>query len=291
MRVLVTGGCGFLGQAFVERAGAAGADVLTLDRSNDADLVCDIGDPAAVADALRHATPEIVVHLAAALTDAAAADTVEATRINALGTAALFARCVAEGVGRVVYASSVAAVGPCPDGSLDDVALAPRSIYGATKAFGEHLARALSGTGATAFVVLRYGWIYGTGRVRGWRVAQDMIERFARGDNPVPYPDAGEVMDWTHVADAAEVLLRAVSCPVGPFVACNAVGDRRPIGDAAAHLMRRFPGSVAVPYPVAAPPSGWGLRNDGIEPLLGFAPRIRLEEGIDRVLHDLASRQ
>lgn len=145
MRVLVTGGCGCLGGALAARAWTAGHAVTTLDLDPAADLVCDMGDPAAVAGAMAAAGPEVVVHLAAALTDAAAADAVAATRVNALGTAALFSACVAGGVGRVVYASSVAAVGPCAAGSRDGVALAPGSVYGATKAFGEHLASPAGG--------------------------------------------------------------------------------------------------------------------------------------------------
>jgi len=284
VRVLVTGGCGFLGSAFVDRARADGHEAFTLDRSVDADIVADIGDPAAVADAVARLRPDAAVHLAAALTDAAAADAVAATRINALGTAALFSACVAERVGRVIYASSNAAVGPCPEGSGDETKLAPRSIYGATKAFGEHLAQAMSQAGTTSFLALRFGWIYGPGRVRGWRVAQDLVERFARGESPIAYPDFPEKMDWTYVVDAAEVLVRSLLCPLPPFAAHNVAGDRRSIGEAVAYLRRRFPDTQVVPKPVIAPASGWKLVNDGLEARIGYLPATTLEEGLNRLL-------
>ncbi len=258
MRVLVTGGSGFLGSALVACARECGHEVVTLDLAPDADIVADIGEPGAVADAVRTARPDVAVHLAAALTDASAADVVAATRSNALGTAALFSACVAQGVRRVVYASSNAAVGPCPDGTGDDATLTPRTVYGVTKSFGEHLARAMSETGPTAFVVLRFGWVYGPGRVRGWRVAQELVERFARGERRIEYPDVPEPMDWTYVNDAAEVLTRALDCPAGSLAVCNVVGDRRTIGEAVAHLRSRFPNAIAVPKPAQAPPSGGG---------------------------------
>ncbi|MBV8913656.1 MAG: NAD(P)-dependent oxidoreductase [Acetobacteraceae bacterium] len=271
MRVLVTGGCGFLGTAFAARARGEGHVVLTLDRAPEADMVVDVGDPGAVAEAVRACRPDAAVHLAAVLTDAAADDPVAATRVNALGTAALFSACVAEGIARVIYASSNAAV-----------------VYGATKAFGEHLARAMSETGPTAFLALRFGWVYGPGRVRGWRVAQDLVEQFARGETQIFYPDMQEAMDWTYVDDAAEVLRRALGCPLGPFTACNVLGDRRSIGEAVAHLQHRFPHLRALAEPARAPASGWGLRNDGLKDLIGFEPATRLEDGLDRLLAELA---
>ncbi len=227
----------------------------------------------------------MIVHLAALLTDTSAADPVAATRINALGTAAVFAAATRARASRVIYASSIAAVGACADGSGDDVALAPSSVYGATKAFGEHLARALAeASDGPSYVVLRFGWVYGPGRERGWRVAQDVVESFQRGDAKVHYPDFPDPMDWTYVEDAAEVLLRAVERPLPRFSSFNVVGDKRTMRDAVAHLRRRFPMIEAEAVPARTPPSAWGLRNDGIAAALGFVPRTRLEDGIDAML-------
>jgi len=284
MRLLVTGGAGFLGSAFAALARAGGHTVVTVDRQGSADHLCDIGDETAARPIVAAARPDCIVHLAAALTDAAVADVVTATRVNALGTAALFAAAVAHGVPRVVYASSVAAVGPCPDGSGDGVALDPRTIYGATKAFGEHLARAMDAAGSTRFVALRFGWVYGPGRARGWRVAQDMIERFAAGEREVPFADIKEPMDWTYVDDAADILLRAAGMHLAAFTALNVVGDRRVIGDAARYLEARFRGARAVPIPSETPASGWGIRNDRLAEVLGVVPSTRLEDGIARML-------
>jgi UDP-glucose 4-epimerase len=284
MRVLITGGAGFLGRAFAAHARAAGHEVTTTDVAR-ADVVCDLDDPAEVWAMVTKASPEVVVHLAAMLTDASATNPVRATQINALGTAAVFDAAMRAKVGRIVYASSVAAVGPCPEGSGDDVALNPATVYGATKAFGEHLARAISALpGAPGFVILRFGWIYGLGRDRGWRVAQEVIERFARGETDITYPDFKEAMDWTYVDDAAEVLTRAIDRPLPAFAAFNAVGDRRTMAEAVQHLQRRFPQARATAVPATSPASGWGLRNDGLAAALGYAPSTRLEDGIDRMV-------
>ena len=285
MRTLVTGGAGFLGQAFAVRARRAGHQVTTVDLGGEADVQCDVTDVPALAAAMAQVSPEVVVHLAALLTDVAANDPATAVRVNIGGTAAVFAAARAAAVQRIVYASSIAAVGPCAEGSGDDVALRPLTVYGATKAAGEHLCRALSALdGYPASLALRFGWVYGPGRERGWRVAQEVIERFARGDRDVVVPDFSGPIDWTYVDDAAEVLLRALAAPLTRFSVFNVVGDRRTMRDAIVHLQLRYPGVQVEYQAVAVPSSGWMLRNDGLQAALGFAPATRLEDGIDAML-------
>ncbi len=257
----------------------------TLDLGGDADIRCDVADVPTLAAAMAKVRPEVVVHLAALLTDAAADDPTAAVRVNIGGTAAVFAAARAAAVQRIVYASSVAAVGLCAEDGGDEVALRPQTTYGATKAAGEHLCRALSAVdGYPACVALRFGWVYGPGRRRGWRVAQEVVERFARGDRHVVAPDFPGPIDWTYVDDAAEVLLRALAAPLPRFAVFNVVGDRRTMRDAIAHLQVRYPGVQVEPQAVSTPASGWTLRNDGLEAALGFAPATRLEDGIDAML-------
>lgn len=135
--VVVTGGTGFVGAAVVARARSAGHEVLALDANPRADIVCDIGDSTAVDAAITAAKPRAIVHLAARLTDASDENPVDAARVNALGTAALFMAAEHARVERVIFASSNAAVGPCPEGTGDAAILAPQSTYGVSKAFGE----------------------------------------------------------------------------------------------------------------------------------------------------------
>jgi nucleoside-diphosphate-sugar epimerase len=285
-RVLVTGGAGFLGRAFAAHARRAGYETLALDAERGADVVCDLADPQAVRDALAATRPRAVVHLAARLTDAGNADPLGAVIANCVGSAALFVGCEHARVERVVYASSIAAVGPCAHGSGDATPLAPGNVYGATKAFGEHLARALcERPDAPACLALRFGWIYGPGRARGWREPQDIVERVIAGERRVRYPEFPEPIDWTWIDDAAELLVRALACPLPRrFIAVNAMGDRRRVGDAFVHLKRRFPDLAAEPFASALPPAGWGLVDDGVDALLGPLARTRLEEGLDRMI-------
>ena len=96
--------------------------------------------PAAVAALVAELRPRAIVHLAAGLTDAGERDPVATTRLNALGTAAVFAAAEAAGCERMIYATSISAVGPTTGTVGDDTRLSPGNVYGATKAFCEHLA-------------------------------------------------------------------------------------------------------------------------------------------------------
>lgn len=284
-RVLVTGGAGFLGAAFARQARTAGHDIVTADRLPAADRALDASDPDAIAALVAEIAPRAIVHLAAGLTDAGERDPVGTVRLNALGTAALFAAAEAHTVERVIYATSISAVGPTSGPVGDDTRLSPGNVYGATKAFCEHLAAAMAARpDAPAYLGLRFGYVYGPGRERGWRDVQAIIERVAAGERSFEYPDYPDAIDWTWIDDAALVLLRSIERPLPRNAVVNVVGDKRTIRDASAHLKHRCPDLDARGRPAATPPAAWGLVNDGLEALLGIVPTTTLEQGIDRML-------
>ena len=288
--ILITGGAGFLGAALAEQARAAGHDVVTADLLPQADRRLDASDPSAIAALAAELSPRAIVHLAAALTDAGEREPVATVRLNALGTAAVFAAAEKHAVERVIYATSISAVGPTSGPVGDDTRLDPGNVYGATKAFCEHLAAAMSvRAGAPAYLGLRFGYVYGPGRVRGWRDVQAIIERVAAGERSLEYPDYPDAIDWTWIDDAALVLLRAIERPLPRNAVVNVVGDKRTIRDAVAHLKRRCPDLDARGRPAITPPAAWGLINDGLEALLGTVPSTSLEQGIDRMLAEAAA--
>lgn len=144
MRILITGGTGFLGSTLASRARLDGHEVLTLDVSETSDIRCEMNDANAVHAAVTQAKPEVTVHLAALLIDDSMDNPQKAVAVNVQGTTALFSAAGACSTAWVIYASSVAAVGLCPANSGDDVTLRPVTVYDLTKAFGEHLARDLA---------------------------------------------------------------------------------------------------------------------------------------------------
>ena len=301
--VLITGGAGFLGRAVAERLASAGEQVTLFDLSvpppeSLPDGVRayggDVTDAAVLKSVLTETRPEAVIHLAALLTTASAADPVLATRVNCLGTATLFTLAAEARVKRTIFASSVAALSPAPGlTSGDDRPLEPRSVYGATKAYAEHLALALRVQDpALDLFGIRFGWLYGPGRVGGWNEVQSVIEGFANELPKVRYPRFRKAMDWTFVDDARNALTGALGAARPTRVAYNLSGDYRTVEDAIGILGRWFPSVVAEGYDATLPRSPFEFESDAIGAELGVAAPTRLEAGLRKTIDRIrASKQ
>jgi UDP-glucose 4-epimerase len=125
MKVLVTGGNGFLGSSVVRGLAAAGHAVTSADLRPPAAPVpavthvsLDVTDRAGVLAAVREARPEVVVHLAAIVTPGRKPDRAREYAVDVEGTRHVLDACVEEGVRRVVVSSSGAAYGYHPDNPL-----------------------------------------------------------------------------------------------------------------------------------------------------------------------------
>ncbi len=244
----------------------------------DASAGDDIADQSAFSDALARCRPHAVVHAAAILTTQSADDPVLAARVNCVGSTVVMHLSLAAGVDTVIYASSVAAI-------------APRSVYGATKAYAENLATALHAAHpGSRLIGLRFGWVYGQGRVNGWNDVMDVIRNFALEQPEAPYPDLNHALDWTYIEDAAAAVVACLERAPARAVVYDLAGDRRHITEAIEHLSRRFPATRAVPYPAVTPPTAWSeldpsaLAND-----VGFRCSISMEEGLDRTVDAIRS--
>ena len=152
MRVVITGGCGFLGRRVALRLLNRGDidELVLFDNASPAlplpedprlSLVTgDIADRATVREVVTPGT-DSVFHLAAVVSGEAEADTDLGYRVNLDGTRAVLEACRALGsCPRVVFASSLAVYGGAlPPAVGDDTPLTPQTSYGTQKAIGELL--------------------------------------------------------------------------------------------------------------------------------------------------------
>lgn len=215
LTVLVTGHSGFVGRRAVAALADAGHNVHGLETEAGAPI--DLMDADAVHAAFARIRPERVLHLGAISGPMLLADRPDLVlRINGEGTATVLAAARANGASRVVFASSVAAhAGP----SADDPD--PSTLYGATKRFGEMLARLAAREGNLDVPIVRIGSVFGSGRQTDNPIHAMVI--MALRDKVVRY--AGHPMEpFIEVGDCAAALAGITSA-----------GRTRPAYDAIAY--------------------------------------------------------
>lgn len=244
----------------------------------------DITQAGEVAAVFRDFRPEAVIHLAAQVSVERSLERPDQdVDVNVYGTLNLVREAVAAGTRRVVFASSAAVYGDPQRLPVDeDHPLKPLSVYGRSKLAAEWLIQQYAqGTGLEA-VILRLGNVYGPGQrpETGPVVARFFLDALS-GRGPVIHGDGQQTRDFVYVGDVARAFVLALTGPAG--VVANIAGGRATaIGELAQRIGRLVEGSPAPRY---GPPRPGDIRhsvlaNHRARRLLGWAPRVSLEEGL-----------
>lgn len=228
MRVLVTGGLGFIGSAVVRLLiSETDHEVINLDRISYASTEgstaevaesgrygfrrCDLADQDVVQRTVEEVKPDAIIHLAAESHVDRSIDGPRAfVESNVVGTYNLLeaARRV-DGLTRFVHVSTDEVFGSLPfDGSRfdEDSGYDPRSPYSATKAASDHLVRAWHETYGLPVAVTNCANNYGPFQFPEKMVPLMIINAWHGQAMPV-YGDGSNVRDWVHVDDHARALL------------------------------------------------------------------------------------
>lgn len=237
MKILITGGAGFIGSAVVRRAVAEGLEVVNLDAlrySANLDNVAevagsplytfeqvDICDEDAVRAVIAKHQPDAVMHLAAeSHNDRAIEDPLSFVRTNVMGTANLLdaARGYWNGLPadrkaafRFHHVSTDEVFGALGEtGSFtEETAYDPNSPYSASKAGSDHLARAWHRTFGLPVVLTNCSNNYGPFQFPE-KLIPTVISRAMEGKEIPVYGQGLQVRDWLHVDDHAEALLLVI---------------------------------------------------------------------------------
>ena len=235
MRVLVTGGAGYVGSISVEALIAAGHEVTVLDSlvmghraavPNGASLVVgSVADLPSVVDLLRERNIDTVLHCAArSLVAESVRDPSLYYRENVAGGVALLEALRDAGVSRLVFSSSAAVYGAQDSKPIDETA-PPRPVnpYGETKrAFEGALAWYGSGHGLHS-VALRYFNVAGASDALGedhdpeTHLIPNLLKAYLGGPQLVvmgtdyPTPDGTCIRDYIHVQDLADAHISALA--------------------------------------------------------------------------------
>ena len=303
LRVLVTGGAGFIGSNLVHRLLEDGNDVCVVDDLSHGRLQNLNGTvqerklrfhKGSFHDRgfLQSELPgtEVVVHLAA-LTSVSYSilhpDVVN--RVNVTGTTALLEACVRASVKRFVFASSAAVYGnhrpPLSEGLVPD----PLSPYAASKSSAEDYIRSFHSSYGLESVILRFMNVYGPrslGSNEG--VVPQFLRAIKRKETLVIYGDGKQTRDFVHVSDVVDSILSAMDTDASHADIFN-IGTGRPTTiNGLVSLLQDLLGAKRLRVRHEARRKG-EVRHSYANitkaaRFLGFMPKVKLKDGIADML-------
>ena len=297
VRILVTGGAGFIGSHVVDAYIAAGHEVAVLDdfstgsedNVNTAATVyrVDLRDQPKVASAVSAFRPELVNHHAAqSEVPKSVADPSYDAQVNIIGGINLLQACVEHKVRKVIFSSTGGALYGEPDvvPAAEDHPIRPLSPYGTSKLSFEQYLGTFRRTFGLDYTVLRYANIYGARQdfhAAEGRVVAIFASRMLM-DKPVTIDGTGEQSrDMLHVGDVATANLAALEKGSGGTFHVS-TGIAVSVND----LFRKL--ALLTDYrlePNFGPPRKGdvfriALDNQLAKDELDWEPRVNLEEGL-----------
>jgi len=322
MRVLVTGGAGFIGSHIVDALLAAGHGVSVLDDLSSGDRenlpadvplhVADIVDPAAVARVFAAERPEAVCHQAAQMSvSRSVREPLFDAQVNCIGLINVLEAAARHGARRVVFASSGGVfygdvTAPAPETTPPN----PSSPYGITKWVGERYLRFFAEQHGLETVALRYSNVYGPRQNPHGEagVVAIFCKRLLAGEPARINGDGRYVRDYVFGPDVARANLLALSSAsprlgpgtltslnVGTGIGADVNEIEVLIRRAVAAAITRRGRAGTLPPPEHGPARPGDLRSNLVDAalaaeVLGWRPEVPLDEGLARTAEWFAAR-
>jgi len=223
MKVLVTGGAGFIGSHLVDASIQQGHQVVVVDNLSTGRLEnvnpaatfyqVDIGSPE-LERIFEKEKPETVDHQAAqTVIQKSMEDPVFDARQNILGSLNLISQCLRFGVKKIVYASSAGVYGEPKYGPVDENhPVAPISYYGISKHTVEHYLHLRHLENSPSYAVLRYANVYGPRQSSKGEagVVAIFANQMLRGERATIFGKGDKTRDYVYVADVVTANLLAM---------------------------------------------------------------------------------
>jgi nucleoside-diphosphate-sugar epimerase len=306
MRVLVTGGGGFIGSHLVDRLLVDGHDVVALDsfstgrrenlaHARDVELIeGDVQSFERVHKATRGC--EVVLHQAALPSvPRSIQDPLMTNAVNVTGTLNVLLAARDNGVRRVVHASSSSVYGGgdrLP--KIETMRPAPISPYAVSKLAGEGYCLASSAIYGVEGVVLRYFNVFGPRQDPSSQYAA-VIPRFISAAlarrRPLVFGDGSQSRDFTYVDNVVEANMLAIDAPAAPGHVLNvACGARITLND----LLQALAGIVGDPIEADYQPFRAGeVRHSQADishaaEVLGYRPIVSFSHGLRSTVEHVA---
>lgn len=302
MRILVTGGAGFIGSHIVDQCIAAGHEVAIVDNlweeggGKEQNLNAqarfyreDITDQAKLQAIFDEVRPEVVSHQAAQHSVAISTKNPQLdARVNVLGLLNVLTNCTRVGTRKIVFASSGATYGTPARLPIDEeVPQRPESPYGITKLMAEHYLRYWQEANGLTYTALRYGNVYGPRQDPNGEAGVIAIfaKRFLKHESVRIDWDGEQKKDYVFVGDVARANLLAIEHGDNDIF-CIGTGRSASVNELYNELAKicgykpeivrapKRPGDIYLAY--------FDCRK--AKRVLGWEPQMMLEEGIEKTV-------
>jgi len=296
MKIMITGGAGFLGAWIIRSLLALGHDVRVFDRrdertvlrqivgpaANDLDWM--IGDVANPQDVLTAASGcDATIHLAGLLTPACKADPLLGANVNLIGTLNVFEAAKRLGQKQVAYASSAGVFGP--DDGTDPY---PMTLYGVYKFAGEGAARVYAEDYGIASVGFRPLVVYGPGREIGSSAGPTLACQAAAEGRPFSIGFTG-MTNLIYVEDVAAAFVAAATRTIDGAHVFNLRGEDASIDQVMDAIKTIAPdaqlSAAGDPLPITH-----DIEAHDMQPVLGPLPFTALKPGLKKTYDFYAER-
>jgi len=307
MKILVTGGAGFIGSHVVDRYIELGHQVAVVDnlftgRRENLNPAArfhevDITDADALEAVFQAERPELVNHHAAQMdVRHSVQDPLFDAQVNVIGGLNVIHSALRASVKKVIYASTGGAIyGEVEHDTADEnYPLAPLSPYGISKHTIEHYLYLYQHLEGLDYTVLRYSNVYGPRQNPHGEAGVVAIfgNLMLAGQQPTVFGDGSDVRDYVYVGDVVEANELALTAGSGEVV--NISTGR---GTSVQEIFEVVAGAVGYDSPPAyAAPRVGDLRRNVLDSskaarVLDWTPRVELAEGIASVVEYLRTAQ
>lgn len=297
MKVLVTGGAGFIGSHVVEQCLTAGYQVAVLDnfctgkRENIPDNVrvyeLDITDEVGVGDVLREFSPDVICHLAAQISvGASLKNPVNDARQNIIGTLVLL-----EGIrnmkkpAKMVYSNSAAVYGDAASLPIvESDPLAPISPYGLSKQVAADYIALYEKQYQLRATILRYSNVFGPRQDPHGEAGVCALysDAMLAGGTPVIYGDGSATRDYVYVKDVARA--NVLACTRGDGETVNICSNTQTTTLQVFQTFARAFNYSAQPEYLPARPADIEhsfMSNERARDVLEWSPQTTFTEGVE----------
>lgn len=224
MKIIVTGGAGFIGSHIVDQLVELGHDVAIIDdlstgneeyiNKNARFYMCDITNREMLDIVFKTELPEVVIHHAAQIDVQTSLKKPDVdAEINIIGTINILECCKKFRVRKIIYPSSAAVYGNPIYLPVDEKhPINPISFYGISKHTPEHYIQTYCELNDIKYTIFRYSNVYGIRQDPKGEggVISIFVNKFLNGEPPIIFGDGEQTRDFIYVKDVARANLLAL---------------------------------------------------------------------------------